>query len=63
VGGFLVKVFRGNVLPVFGVTAVLQLVAALPLVALIGADTTEQQQEEEHPNNDVQQLQLSGENE
>lgn len=47
IGGIIVKTFQGNVLPVFIVTAALQVVGSLPLVALFGIEEEEQEQEEQ----------------
>lgn len=45
VGGYLVERFQGNVLPVFYISALLQVVGSLPLVLLIRIETLERRQE------------------
>lgn len=44
VGGILVKMFDGNILPVFGLTAGLQVLGLSPLVLFFGVDTHEGQE-------------------
>ena len=43
VGGIVVKMYHGNVIPLFGWTAGLQVLGLLPLVLLFGVDTQEGQ--------------------